>query len=258
MSERTFIKTNKPERSINKAKVKNEPIISETTLKPKAHKESEKNKNSNVAVIAEKGSIIESNLTTDKIDSKTSKATEISKSKKLDLKRISVFEENMNKYQAVAVEKKGSKKKQNIGCRTKAVFTNEQAQKNLSSGDNITRKLESKKYFTKEKVPKIKGKTKEKSLKLENEQKIFKLKDDKRVLHVKEKFSKNKSTKRSVYEKPDNSSIPADKIEKEFKTKISESTEERKLNFDKEINQTDFNMDTKDTLTKIMTHGSYK
>ena len=74
MSERTLIKTNKPERSINKTKVKNQPIISETTLKPKADKESEKNRN-NVAVVAEKGSIIESNLTTDKIDSKTSKAT---------------------------------------------------------------------------------------------------------------------------------------------------------------------------------------
>ena len=71
MSERTFIKTNKPERPINKTKVKNQLIISETTLKPKADKESEKNKN---YVLAEKDSITESSLTTDKTDSKTSKA----------------------------------------------------------------------------------------------------------------------------------------------------------------------------------------
>ena len=65
-------------------------------------------------------------------------------------------------------------------CRTNAIFTNEQAQKNLSSGDIITRTLESKKGFTKEKIPKIKGETKGKSLKLENEQKIFKLEYDKK------------------------------------------------------------------------------
>ena len=164
----------------------------------------------------------------------------------------------MNKYQAEAVEKEGSKKKQKIGCRTKAIFTNEQAQKNLSSGDSITRTLESKKEFTKEKIPKIKGKTKGKSLKLENEQKIFKLEDEKKEIHVKDKFSNNKSTKRFAYEKHEksNSIVPVDKIDKESREKICEPTEEKKLNFDKETNQTDFNMDTKDILSKIMTQST--
>ena len=102
----------------------------------------------------------------------------------------------MNKYQAEAVEKGGSKRNKKIGyTRTKAIFTNEQAKKNISSGDSITRTLESKKGFTKEKIPKIKGGTKGKSLKLDNEQKIFKLEDDKKEIHIKDKFSSNKRTK---------------------------------------------------------------
>ena len=257
MSERTSIKSNKTDRP-NKTKVKNNPIISESTLKRKTDKTSEKNKNK-VAVEAG-GSIKELNSDTDKSSHNSWKATEISipnEDKKINLKSISVPEKNKNKYQAEAVEKEGSKKKQKIGCRTKAIFTNEQTQKNLSSGDSITGTFESKKDFTKGKIPKIKGETKEKSLKLENKQKIFKLEDDKRVLLVKEKFSKNKSTKRSAYEKCENSnsSIPADKTDEESSEKISEPTEERKLNFDKEINQTDFDGDTKDTLTKIMTQS---
>ena len=112
----------------------------------------------------------------------------------------------------------------------------------VSSGDIITRTLESKKGLTKEKIPKIEGETKGKSLKLENEQKIFKLEDDKKEIHVKEKFSNNKSTKRSAYEKHENSNsdVPMDKIDKEFREKISEPTEERKLNLDKKTNQTSF------------------
>ena len=177
MSERTSIKSNKTDRP-NKTKVKNDPIISESTLKRKTDKTSEKNKNK-VAVEAG-GSIKELNSDTDKSSHNSWKATEISipnENKKINLKSISVPEKNKNKYQAEAVEKEGSKKKQKIGCRTKAIFTNEQAQKNLSSGDSITRTLESKMGFTKEKIPKIKGETKGKSLKLENEQKIFKLED---------------------------------------------------------------------------------
>ena len=74
------------------------------------------------------------NLDTDKSIHNTLKATEISipnKKKNINLKSISVPEKNMNKYQGEAVEKDGSKKKQNIDCGTKAIFTNEQAQKNL-------------------------------------------------------------------------------------------------------------------------------
>ena len=214
-----------------------------------------------VAVEAEKGSIKELNSDTDKSSHNILKATEISipnKNKKINLKSVSVPEKNMNKYQAEAVEKEGSKKKQKLGCRTKAIFTNEQAPKNLSSGDSITRTLESKKEFTKEKIPKIKSETKGKSLKLENEQKIFKLEDYKKEIHVKDKLSNNKSTKRSAYEKHENSNsiVPVDKIDKESREKICEPTEERKLNFDKETNQTDFNMDTKDILSKIMTQST--
>ena len=70
------------------------------------------------------------------------KATDISipnESKILDLKSTTVPEKNTNKYHAAAVESKSSKEKQNNGCRTKAIFTNEQAQKKLSSsGDSIT------------------------------------------------------------------------------------------------------------------------
>ena len=53
--------------------------------------------------------------------------------------------------------------------------------------------------------------------KLENEQKIFKWEDDKKEIHVKDKFSDNKSTKRSAYEKHENSNliVPVDKIDKE-------------------------------------------
>ena len=50
--------------------------------------------------------------------------------------------------------------------------------------------------------------------------------------------------------------VPVDKIDKESREKICEPTEERKLNFDKETNQTDFNMDTKDILSKIMTQST--
>ena len=64
----------------------------------------------------------------------------------------------------------------------------------------------------------------------------------KKYVHVKEKFSNNKSTKRSAYEKHENSNsvVPMDKIDKEFREKISEQTEERQLKFDKETNQTSF------------------
>ena len=155
-------RTNKPKRT-NKIKVKNDPIIAEATLNPKEDKKSEKNKNK-FAVVAEKGSNKESNSTTDKSNCNTLKATEISipnESKILDLKSITVPEKNTNKYHAAAVETKSSKEKQNNGCRTKAIFTNEQAQKKLSSsGDSITNTLESNQDVTNEKKPKTKSGTK--------------------------------------------------------------------------------------------------
>ena len=63
MSERTSIKSNKTDRP--KTKVKNDPIISESTLKRKTGKTSERNKNK-AAVEAEKGSMKELNSDTDK------------------------------------------------------------------------------------------------------------------------------------------------------------------------------------------------
>ena len=42
------------------------------------------------------------------------------------------------------------------------------------------------------------------------------------------------------------------KDDSKSKEKISEPIEEMKLNFDKEINQTDFDLDTKDILPKII------
>ena len=58
--------------------------------------------------------------------------------------------------------------------------------------------------------------------KLENEQKIFKWEDDKKEIHVKDKFSDNKSTKRSAYEKHENSNliVPVDKIKRNLKKDI--------------------------------------
>ena len=63
MSERTSIKSNKTDRP--KTKVKNDPIISESTLKRKTGKTSERNKNK-AAVEAEKCSMKELNSDTDK------------------------------------------------------------------------------------------------------------------------------------------------------------------------------------------------
>ena len=196
---------NKPKRT-NKIKVKNDPIIAEATLNPKEDKKSEKNKNK-FAVVAEKGSNKEFNSTTDKSNCNTLKATEISipnESKILDLKSITVPEKNTNKYHAAAVETKSSKEKQNNGCRTKAIFTNEQAQKKLSSsGDSITNTLESKEDVTNEKKPKTKSGTKGKSSKLQNEEKVFKyiLEEDKKALKVKEKFYGSKRRNNSAYAK---------------------------------------------------------
>jgi hypothetical protein len=104
----------------------------------------------------------------------------------------------MNKYQAAAVKKGGSKEKQNNGCRTTAIFTNEQAQKKLSSGISNTSILDSKKDFTKAKIPKTKIETKGKLSKLQKEQKIFKLEDDKKAVEVNEKFCNNKSKNNSA------------------------------------------------------------
>ena len=126
-------RTNKPKRTI-KIKVKNDPMIAEATLNPKEDKKSEKNKNK-FAVVAEKGSNKESNSTTDKSNCNKLKAAEISipnESKILDLKSITVPEKNTKQYHAAAVETKSSKERQNKGYRTKAIFTNEQAQKKLT------------------------------------------------------------------------------------------------------------------------------
>ena len=202
-------RTNKPKRT-NRIKFKNDPIIAEATLNPKEDKKSEKNKNK-FAVVAEKGSNKESNSTTDKSNCNTLKATEISipnESKILDLKSTTVPEKNTNKYHAAAVETKSSKEKQNNGCRTKAIFTNEQAQKKLSSsGDSITNTLESKEDVTNEKKPKTKSGTKGKSSKLQNEENVFKLEDDKKALKVKEKFCGSKRRNNSAYAKRKNSKI---------------------------------------------------
>ena len=204
-------RTNKPKRT-NKIKVKNDPIIAEATLNPKEDKKSEKNKNK-FAVVAEKGSNKESNSTTDKSNCNKLKATEISipnESKILDLKSITVPEKNTKQYHAAAVETKSSKERQNKGCRTKAIFTNEQAQKKLSSsGDSITNTLESKEDVANEKKPKTKSGTKGKSSKLQNEEKVFKyiLEEDKKALKVKEKFCGTKRTNHSAYAKRKNSII---------------------------------------------------
>ena len=192
-------RTNKPKRT-TKIKVKNDPMIAEATLNPKENKKSEKNKNK-FAVVAEKRNC------------NTLKATDISipnESKILDLKSTTVPEKNTNKYHAAAVETKSSKEKQNNGCRTKAIFTNEQAQKKLgSSGDSITNTLESKEDVANEKKPKTKSGTKGKSSKLQNEEKVFKyiLEEDKKALKVKEKFCGTKRTNHSAYAKRKNSII---------------------------------------------------
>ena len=75
MSERTSIKSNKTDRP--KTKVKNDPIISESTLKRKTGKTSERNKNK-AAVEAEKDSIKELNSDGGKSNHNTLKATKIS------------------------------------------------------------------------------------------------------------------------------------------------------------------------------------
>ena len=164
------------------------------------------------------------------------KATEISipnKSEKLELKCIPTLE--------AAVKKEGSKKVQNNDCRNVAIFTNEHAQNNLSSGDTITTALESKKDVTKENIQKIKDGTKQKTSKLSNKQNTFTLEDDKEA-QSKKKVCIGKNTTRNSVEEEIHHSILS-RLDFSKVKNVNQSTKENKIDFDQEINERDLNGD---------------
>ena len=206
-----------------------------------------------VAAIADNGSNKGSNLDYDK---HTLKATEISipnMSEKLELKCMPVPEKNMNTYFEAAEEKEGSRKLQNNDCQNAAIFTNEHAQNNLSSGDTITTALESKKDVTKENIQKIKEGTKQKSSKLPNEQNTFTLKDD---AHSKKKICIGKNTTRNSVEEEIQHSILS-RLDFSKVKNVGKSAKEKKIDFDQEINEIDLNGDMENKSPKnVSLNGS--
>ena len=152
-----------------------------------------------VVAIADNGSNKGSNLDYDKHKLKATKISIPKKSEKLELKYIPAPEKNLATCVEAAVKKEGLKKVKNNDCQNAAIFTNEHARNNLSSGDTITTALESKKDVTKENIQKILDGTKQTSSKLSNEQNTFTLKDDKKA-QSKTKICIGKNTTRNSVE----------------------------------------------------------
>ena len=213
-------------------------VIADMSKRHKLNCNSRSGKYVKVAAIADNGSNKGSNLDYDK---HTLKATEISSpnmSEKLELKCIPVPEKNMDTYFEAAEEKEGSSKVQNNDCQNAAIFTNEDAQHNLSSGDTITTATED---VTKENIQKIKDGTKQKSSKLSNEQNTFTSKDDKKA-HSKKKISIGKNTTRNSVEEEIQHSILS-RLDFSKVKNVGKSTKEKKIDFDQEINEIDLNGD---------------
>ena len=230
-------------------------VIADMSKRHKLNCNSRSGKYVKVAAIADNGSNKESNLDYDK---HTLKATEMSipnKSEKLELKCIPVPEKNMNTYFEAAEEKEGLRKVQNNDCQNAAIFTNEDAQHNLSSGDTITTATESKKDVTKKNIQKIKDGTKQKSSKLSNEQNTFTLKDDEKA-HSKKKICIGKNTTRNSVEEEIQHSILS-RLDFSKVKNVGKSAKEKKIDFDQEINEIDLNGDMENKSPKnVSLNGS--
>ena len=196
-----------------------------------------------VAAIADNGSNKESNLDNDK---HTLKGTEFSipnKSEKLELKCIPLPEKNM--------------KVQSNDCQNVAIFTNEHARNNLSSGgDTIITALESKKDVAKENIQKIKDSTKQRSSKLPNEQNTFTLKNDKKAQSKKKIYIQKNTTRNYVEEEIQHSTLS--RLDFSKVKNVGKSTKEKKTDFIKGINEKDLNWDMENKSPKNVSLNGFE